>query len=75
MMQKPRAMPMSGEVNSGMTTLRRTPSHMTCSVPPVNTMVAPMSEPMSACDDELGIERHQVKRSQTTAPTSAARMT
>ena len=30
---------------------------------------------MRACDDELGIERHQVNRSQMMAPASAARTT
>ena len=66
---------MSGEVNSGTMTFSTTPSQRTCWVVPVKTMVAPMRLPMRACDDELGIERHQVNRSQMMAPASAARTT
>ena len=39
---------MSGDVNSGMTTLSSTPSHLTWRTERVNTIVAPMRLPMSA---------------------------
>ena len=68
-------MPISGEVKRGITTFSMTPAHRIWPVLPVNTMVAPIRLPISACEDELGIENHQVKRSQMIAPINAAKIT
>ena len=71
----PKNMPMSGEVNSGMTTLESTPPHSTVAVLRVKTIVAPMRLPISAWLELEGIENHQVRRSQMMAPSRAARIT
>ena len=75
MTEKPSSMPMSGEVKSGITTLRSSPPHSTVSSDAVKTIVEPTSDPMSACDELEGMPFHQVKRSQAMAPSRAVRTT
>ena len=75
MKKNPSAMPMSGDVNSGMMTFSTMFDQMTCCVVPVKTTVAPTRLPISACELEEGMPFHQVKRSHAMAPRRAARMT
>ena len=55
------------------TAIVRSPSH-TSTANPAFATAAPTMPPMSACDDEVGSPRKNVKRLQRIAPTSAAKM-
>jgi hypothetical protein len=66
--------PSSGEVNSGISTLLTTPSHLTAPVP-LAAIVAPSRPPMRAWLEELGRPSHQVIRFQVMAPMRAAATT
>ena len=56
----------------GMSTFSLTAPHLT--VPP-ETSAAPMSPPMSACEDDDGSPKYQVMRFHAIAPTRAAKTT
>ena len=60
--------PTTGETTIGITTLSSTPLHFTV---PAEATAAPISPPISACDDEEGMPKYQVVMFQTIAPISA----
>src|SRR5438876_12339056 len=60
-----------GAHSAGMATLAAMPWHCT-PVEPDCTSAAPVSPPMSACDDEDGSPNHHVSRFQAIAPITAA---
>ncbi|GMA87551.1 hypothetical protein GCM10025868_28010 [Angustibacter aerolatus] len=60
---------MIGERTIGTTTFSRMPLHLT---PAPAASAAPPRPPMRACEEDEGSPRHQVRRFQPMAPTSAA---
>ncbi len=66
----PRSTPTSGDSSIGRTTLSTMPDQ--CTVAEAAS-AAPTSPPISACEDEVGSPRHQVKTFHPMAPTSAHR--
>src|SRR5256885_970616 len=66
--------PATGEAMSGRMTFSLTPPHITTRRPPC-TMAAPISPPISACEELLGMPNRQVTRFQVIAPITAARIT
>src|SRR5579859_5179598 len=66
----PSAMPSSGEMTMNMAALRKN-ARSSDDVPAL-TIAAPAKPPKRACDDDVGSASHQVMRSQTMAPISAA---
>ena len=63
----------TGAASAGITTLCRMPCHST-PFEPDWTSAAPISPPISACDELDGRPNHQVNRFQAIAPISAARI-
>src|SRR4051812_44466655 len=64
--------PTSGESTIGTTTLSITPDHCTvCEA----ASAAPISPPISACEDDEGSPKYQVTRFQAIAPSSAEKTT
>src|SRR6266496_5846183 len=63
-------MPTSGDTTIGSTTLLATPCHLTCSAAAI---AAPISPPISACEDDEGSPKYQVTRFHVIAPTKPAK--
>jgi hypothetical protein len=65
---------MSGDSTAGMMTFDTSPSHFTA-CEPAAASIAPMTPPISACDELDGMPNSQVMRFQTMAPASPANTT
>src|SRR5579875_1999394 len=66
------ATPTNGEITIGITTLSMTPDQWTALNPAFVTTAAPTSPPMSACDEDDGRPKYQVRRFHAMAPMTAA---
>ena len=73
MTANPPTSPSTGESTIGTTTLSKMLCHFTLAPAPAQpaASAAPPSPPISACDDDDGMPRHQVIMFQQIAPTSA----
>ena len=65
---------MTGDSTAGMTTLETRPCHSTA-LPPEAAIVAPMTPPISACEELDGMPNSQVSRFQMIPPASPAATT